>query len=310
MTFPLPVHHQLSVSEIADRLGECKIYNLNKDQIIKTVSPPNLAQQDSLIFIKNFSSGQSSLSWNHCAAAVVCDQRLTPRIHHSACEIVTADPLEWYIKALSHLFDLGRASSIASTSIIASTATIGSDVLIEDGVIVEDFCSIGDKSTIGANTILKTGTVIGENCFIQSNTTIGSTGLGYHISNDGERMLFPHLGNVLIGDSVIVGSSCVIVRGQLSDTILQSGVRVGNLVNIGHNVTIGSNTAISSSATVAGGARIGSNCNIAAGVVINAKVQIGDHCQIGLGSVVTKSLPKGESFFGNPARRLPTMRRF
>jgi acetyltransferase-like isoleucine patch superfamily enzyme len=61
---------------------------------------------------------------------------------------------------------------------------------------------------------------------------------------------------------------------------------------------------------VAGGTNIGKDCNIAAGVKINAKINIGDSVQIGLGSVVTKTLPGGYSFFGNPAKVLPTMRSF
>ena len=139
---------------------------------------------------------------------------------------------------------------------------------------------------------------------------IGSVGLGYHFSDSGQRLFFPHLGKVIIGDDVVIGSSCVIVRGQLKDTIIMNGVRLGNLVNVGHNVFIGNQTVISSSSTIAGGATVGRLCNVAAGVTINSKISIGDNVQIGLGSVVTKTLKSGLSFFGNPAKPLPTMKRF
>ena len=56
--------------------------------------------------------------------------------------------------------------------------------------------------------------------------------------------------------------------------------------------------------------KIGQELNWKSGVSINSKLCIGDNSQIGLGSAVTKSVPKNISVFGNPARPLPTMRKF
>jgi UDP-3-O-[3-hydroxymyristoyl] glucosamine N-acyltransferase len=308
-SFPLLAKNPLSIRNLVDSLGDCQLYGINLDRTICTVASPESSQDDSLYFIK-YSPPHSPTFLNLTAAAVVCNEPIFFSRNIDCCQIVTRDPLAWFISALHILFELDNKPFISCNAVISNQAKLGSNVSIGAGVIIEDHCVIGDSTIIGDNSVIKSGTIIGKNCFIQSNNVIGSIGLGYHFADTGQRLLFPHLGNVIINDNVVIGSSCVIVKGQLKDTFIESDVRVGNLVNIGHNVYIGRNTAISSSCVVAGGTNIGKDCNIAAGVKINAKINIGDSVQIGLGSVVTKTLPGGYSFFGNPAKVLPTMRSF
>jgi UDP-3-O-[3-hydroxymyristoyl] glucosamine N-acyltransferase len=176
--------------------------------------------------------------------------------------------------------------------------------VIEAGVTVQADCSIGAHCFIGGNAHIAQGTVI------QNNVSIGGVGLGFHFDQDGNRLFFPHLGAVLIGANAVIGSGCVIARGQLTDTVIGAGSRLGNLVNVGHNVRIGENCAISSGTSMAGGVHMGDECHVGVGVCFNAKIQIANRCRIGMGSVVTKSLPAGASVFGNPAKLLPTMDSF
>lgn len=306
-SFPLAVKHPRTVRELFKSIGNCQMYGKELNTIIQTVASPDSSRHDSLVFLKH-PLPESVTDFDLAAAAVVCNQKIS--FKNVTCQIVTKDPLSWFISALHILCDLDQNPSISPTAIISPSAKLGKNINIGERVIIEDDCYIGEDSSVGSNALIKSGTHIGKNCFIQANTVIGGVGLGYHFTDTGKRLFFPHLGNVIIEDNVVIGSSCVIVRGQLKDTILKSGVRIGNLVNIGHNVIIGSNSAISSSCLIAGGAQIGSGCNIAAGVTVNAKISIGDKTKVGLGSVVTKTLPSDQSFFGYPAKRLPTMGSF
>lgn len=56
--------------------------------------------------------------------------------------------------------------------------------------------------------------------------------------------------------------------------------------------------------------RIGDGCFIGARVTILPGVTVGDGCIIGACSVVTKDIPPGEVWAGNPARRLTTVEEY
>ncbi len=307
-TFPKPVVHRMPVDQLCARVGHGDIESGDPATIIEYVASPETACPRSLIYCDRKGSALKQTVKDSQASVVVVQESTSSQ--PDKCIILVSDALYWFIKALPHLMDLTMTPDISDTAKIAADADIGRAVSIGPGTVIEEHCAIGDGTRIGANCYLGLGTRIGENCFIQNNNTIGSVGLGYHFTASGERVFYPHLGSVIIEPEAIVGSNCVIVRGQMSDTRIGRAARLGNLVNVAHNVTIGANTAISSNTCIAGGATIGAGCNIAAGVVINAKIRIGDNSMIGLGSVVTKSIPEGKSFFGNPARPLPTMRRF
>lgn len=308
-SFPKPVSHPMTIGTLHKHVGHGEINSSTLETLIESVASPDSATLGSIVFCNRSGSLLNQIISECAASVIVIQENVSPQ--PEKCIIVASDALHWFINALHYLMDsYDDLCSISETAKIASDAILDDNIAIGPGTVIAERCSIGNYVSIGANCFIGPGTIIGENCFIQNNTTIGSVGLGYHFTASGERVFFPHLGSVIIEPDVVIGSGCVIVRGQLSDTRIGRSSRIGNLINVGHNVEIGSNTAISSNTCIAGGVRIGCDCNIAAGVVINAKVIVGDNSRIGLGSVVTKSIPEGKSFFGNPARPLPTMRKF
>lgn len=145
---------------------------------------------------------------------------------------------------------------------------------------------------------------IGENCIICKNAVIGNDGFGFEPDENGDLIFFPHFGNVIIGDNVRVGSGSCIDRGNMYDTIIGDNVKIDNLVHIAHNVQIDKNTMVVAGVVVCGSVKIGKNCFIGANSTIKQHLTIGDNVLIGMGSVVTKDIPDGEVWAGNPAKFL------
>lgn len=308
-SFPRPVWHAMALRELHQRLGGAGALRGDPDTPVYSVASPADAQAGSLVFCRADTPEQLAARLAATAASVVVLPFDVPGATAQAL-VVTDDPLAWFIRAAGLLFGLQQGRTAPPSTAISPDLQRGHGVQIGPGTVIESGCRIGDHSVIGPNCYLGPGTVIGDNVFIQNNVSIGGVGLGYHLTAQGERLFFPHLGAALVGDDAVVGTGSVIVRGQLDDTVVGARCRLGNLVNVGHNVKIGDDGAISSSTCIAGGAVIGARCNIGIGVAVNAKVRIGDDCQVGLGSAVTRSVADGVSVFGNPAKPLPTMGRF
>lgn len=308
-SFPKLVATPLTAKSLSERLGNYISITGNTDNIIQSVSSPQNADVNSLIFCNKENNDEIYNVIKDTKATVVIVSA-SVKVNMEKCMIVVNEPLEWFINALNILFDFKHIGFIHSNSTISNNVSIGKNVSIGSGTFVEKGCIIENGCIIGTNCYIGPGTILGKNVLIQNNSSIGGVGLGYHVNEKKERLFFPHLGVVSIGDDVVIGSNCVIVRGELKDTTIGDRSRIGNLVNIGHNVDVGCDCSVSSSTCIAGGTLMGDECNIAAGVKINAKIKIGYRCQVGLGSVVVRDVPDRVSVFGNPAKPLPTMRKF
>jgi len=308
-TFPKNVPLSMTAKQIVMRVDDSAIISCAEGNMINTIASPKEAKSGSLVFCSavDIDEIQKIVS---CTEATVIITSAQVKSRPGVCIIVTKDPLSWFIKALNILFDFSIDRVIHSTAIISDNATIGKNVSIGAGTVVNENCIIGNGCVIGSNCYFASGVILDENVLIREGVSIGVIGLGYHNSEKEGKLFFPHMGSVLIGNEVVIGSGSVIVRGEMNDTIIKNKTKIGNLVNIGHNVVIGRDCAISSGTSVAGGSVIGDRCNIAMNVSINAKVSVGNDCQIGLGSVVVRSVPSGKSIFGSPAKLLPTMRKF
>ena len=106
--------------------------------------------------------------------------------------------------------------------------------------------------------------------------------------------------NVLIENEVVVGN----------DVTVKSGVQLWDGVTLEDNVFVGPNVTFTndlfprsknpdwklSKTVVKKGASIGANATILCGITI------GENAMIGAGSVVTKDVPAGEVWVGNPAK--------
>ncbi|MCR5561672.1 MAG: UDP-3-O-(3-hydroxymyristoyl)glucosamine N-acyltransferase [Bacteroidales bacterium] len=185
---------------------------------------------------------------------------------------------------------IGARTRIGDCSIIHSNVTIGEDVVI------------GSHAIIYPGVVIYPKTVIGENVILHAGCVIGSDGFGNAPQPDGTWQKIEHLGGVIIGDNVEIGSNSTVDRAEMENTIIGNGVRIDNLCQIAHNVVIGDNTVMAAQTGIAGSTEIGKNCILAGQVGIVGHIKIADGTIVGAQSGVTKSVRKeGSVLLGTPA---------
>jgi UDP-3-O-[3-hydroxymyristoyl] glucosamine N-acyltransferase len=216
--------------------------------------------------------------------------------------IQVADPKLAIARIAGHFFEKELFPNIHPTAVIHPLATIGIHAYIGPNVCIGN-CNIGDNVTIFGNVFIYDNVVIKNNVEIHNGTSIGSEAHNFVKDKKGIMLKFPHLGGVIIEDDVLIGANSVISRGVLEDTIIKRGTKIAQLVIIGANNLIGENCAIRANVMTAGSVVIGKNSIIAPSATIREHCSIGEGSFIGMGAVVTKNVPAGETWFGNPASK-------
>ncbi len=142
------------------------------------------------------------------------------------------------------------------------------------------------------------------------------------LGEDVQIHAFVNLYGCRIGDGTRLGTFVEVQKGATigrrckisSHTFVCEGVDIGDHVFVGHGVMF-TNTMLPRSVNAAGElqteadwellrTRIEDNVSIGSGSVILCGITIGRDAVIGAGAVVTKSVPPGEVWVGNPARFL------
>jgi len=198
-------------------------------------------------------------------------------------------------------------AKIGENTYIGAFAYVGANVEIGNNVKIYPHAYIGESTIINNNTIIYSGVkiyhgcLIGSDCIIHSGVIIGADGFGFVQQPDQQYRKIPQVGNVIIEDSVEIGSNVTIDRATMGSTIIRRGAKFDNLIQIGHNVEIGENTVIVSQAGVAGSTKVGRNCMIGGQVGLAGHLKIGDNVKIGAQSGVSNNLKDNETVLGSPA---------
>jgi len=186
---------------------------------------------------------------------------------------------------------------------ISPKATIHPTAILSPGVVVGPHVSIGANSYVAPNTVV-CNAVVGERVWIGPNCSIGLNGFGFQRSEDGSYIPFPHLGKVILESDIRIGSNTIVARGSLGNTIIGRGVKIDDHVHVSHNVVIGENSLIIAHAIVGGSTKIGKNVWVGPNASVIDNTTIGDDAFIGLGAVVIRSVERGTTVVGNPAREI------
>lgn len=184
------------------------------------------------------------------------------------------------------------------------------DAKIHPSVKIGQFVSIGKNVEIGEetvilpNVVIHDGVKIGKRCMIKSGTVIGQDGFGFERDENQVPFRIPHVGTVVIGDDVEIGSLNTVCRGTLRDTVIGNNVKIDDHVHVAHNVQIGAKTYVIACAELSGGVIIGEEAWISPQSSIKEQLKIGKGAMVGLGAVVLKDVPEYKTVVGNPARIL------
>lgn len=203
---------------------------------------------------------------------------------------------------------------IAWSTKIGKRVSVGDYVTIGKGCAVGDCTKIYDNVTIGAGTKIGSyciiypgvhifpGMVIGDRVILHAGCIIGDDGFGNAPQPDGTWRKIEHVGNVVIGNDVEIGSNTTVDRAPMESTIIEDGARIDNLCQIAHNVVVGENSAIAALTGIAGSSKIGKNCIFAGQVGISGHLTIADKTTICAKTGVIGNVRKpGQTLFGIPA---------
>ena len=206
-------------------------------------------------------------------------------------------------KGISHLAEVHKMAKVSESACVSGFVTISSNATIGDNVVIMPGTFVGEGSVIGKDSIIYPNTSIydhveiGSDCIIHAGVVIGSDGLGF-AKEDNTWVKIEHLGRVLIGNDVEIGSNSTIDRGSVGDTVIGSNVKIDNQVHIAHNVKIGSGTAIAGNSAIAGSTSIGKNCTLAGCSAIVDNIEIVSEVHITAMSLITKSI-KESGFYSS-----------
>lgn len=226
-------------------------------------------------------SGASACFVTEKLAQLVADQNIVP--------ILTQTP-KYHLALATDV--LVSEAQVAQN--IDPTANIHPSVHIGPGV------TIGEDVTIGPNAAI-TYAHIGSGSRIGACTVIGGSGFGVAVGPDGAVLPVPHIGRVVIGKNVRIGSNSCVDRGQLGDTQIGDDCQIDNLVQIAHNCVL------ERGCMLAGRVGLSGSCHIGEGVMMGGSAGLADHISIGAGARlaafagVMSNVPAGETWSGIPA---------
>ncbi|MBQ0078025.1 MAG: UDP-3-O-(3-hydroxymyristoyl)glucosamine N-acyltransferase [Bacteroidales bacterium] len=211
------------------------------------------------------------------------------RRHRGRCRIACSARLGHKVWVGDYV-TIGKKTTVGDRTRICNNVTIGENVKIGSDCIIYSGASIFPGTVIGDRTILHAGCVIGDD------------GFGNARQPDGSWKKIEHLGNVIIGSDVEIGSNTTIDRAPMESTVIGNGARIDNLCLIAHNVQVGENTAMAGMTGVAGSAIIGKNCIFGGQSGVVGHVKIADNTTLtACSGIIGNVRTEGQVLSGFPA---------
>lgn len=290
--------------------------------IICGIAPPEQAQVGDLTFLAE-SKHATRLATSHATAVLVAPHVLVDRP-----AIRVADPYVGFIHLLEYFFPpqrpawgidaravigpevaLGERVNIGPYAVVGRGVRLGDDVTVYPGTYIGEACDIGAGCILYANVSLYPHVLLGRSVVVHSGAVIGADGFGFHTLPDGSHRKIPQVGRVVIGDAVEIGANTCIDRATLGDTVIESGVKLDNLVQIGHNCVIGEHAILAGQVGLSGSVRVGSGVRMGGQVGVADHITVGDKVSIAAQSGVLADLDPGATVYGSPALPGPIAKR-
>lgn len=146
----------------------------------------------------------------------VSDQKKSYRCHRGRCRVACSAKIGRKVW-IGDYVTVGRKTVIGDYTKVFNNVTIGENVRIGSKCIIYPGVRIFDNTVIGDRTILHAGCIIGDD------------GFGNAPQPDGTWKKIEHVGNVIIGNDVEIGSNTTVDKAPMESTIIGDGVRIDNL---------------------------------------------------------------------------------
>lgn len=137
--------------------------------------------------------------------------------------------------------------------------------------------------------------VVHEDAVISRDAIIGTPG-----EWRGEATRFP----AHIAEGVVIREFATVHAGCRRPTVVGARTLILTGSYVAHDVHIGDDCVIKPGAQIAGCVTLGDGVDVGMGAMIRQHVTVGDGARIGMGAVVLRDVPAGETWVGNPARRI------
>lgn len=217
--------------------------------------------------------------------------------------LVVKNPKRSLAEIGNYFFVEKQKMGVHPTAVISSDASIGKNAYIGPYTVIGN-AIVGEGCVIESNVRIYDGVVMGNDCRVKTGAVLGGEGFGFERDEDGNKFRFPQIGHLIIGNDVEIGANTCIDRGALSDTVIGDHTKINNLCHIAHNNQIGKNVTITGCVNISGSNVIEDDVWIAPHASIRGFIHLGEKCIIGMGAIVTKDVPAGETWIGNPAKKL------
>jgi UDP-3-O-[3-hydroxymyristoyl] glucosamine N-acyltransferase LpxD len=263
-----------------------------------------------LVFATNYSDETCNLLNRYDNLLVIANVGYLNKLRCS--HIFSDNPRLDFSKVFSKFWheDMNEQLGISSTAIIGKNSHIADDCYIGEYVIIGNNVKIGHGSKIYHHTVVMSNTEIGNNCLIEAHCVLGQSGWWFTKDENNHYLDLPHLGKVVVGDNVSIGSYTNVDRGILpiTNTVIENNVRINDKVHIGHGVKLMRNARIAVGCHICGEVEIGEFCWLGPGSVVRNSLKICANVTVGMNSVVTKSIDLSGTYIGVPARYAPGLK--
>ena len=290
--------------------------------LICGIAPLDQAQTGDLTFLTE-SKYTAQLATSQATAVLVA-----PHMPVDRPAIRVTDPYLGFISLLEHFFPpqppawgldtraviepevtLGAGVNIGPYVVIRRGARLGDNVTVYPGTYIGEACEIGAHCILYANVSLYPQVHLGQHVIVHSGAVIGADGFGFYALPEGAYRKIPQVGRVIIGDAVEIGANTCIDRATVGDTIIETGVKLDNLVQIGHNSVIGTHSVLAGQVGLSGSVRVGSRVRMGGQVGIADHITVGDQVSIAAQAGVLADLDPGATVYGTPALPGPVAKR-
>ena len=293
-------------AEVARALGQ----ELDNGTEVRGVSASSAPRPNTLSFVRQWSEdAAATVAGNPDTLFIVPDGAASGPTPGSNV-VTAANPRLAYALAVRDCLRDDAEPEVASTAAVSDGAKIGDRVSIGHFCVIEDGVEIADGAFIDHHVVLRTGVSVGERTRIGSHTSVGGPGFGFEMDDEGHPVRLGHMGGVVIGSDVEIGSHVSIAQGTIEPTVISDHAKIDDCVFIAHNVHVGKSSFVIAGAEISGSVSIGERVWISPEVTVINKVSIGDDALVGIGAVVVRDVEANTVVAGVPAKprgqRYPT----